>query len=412
MSLIVQKYGGTSVGSPERIQSVAARIRDTCQAGHSVVVVVSAMGHTTDELITLAGQVSKAPPRREMDMLLSTGERISMSLLSMALSDLGVPALSLTGSQSGIITDTSHRRARILKILGDRVRQGISDGKVVIVAGFQGVSETKEITTLGRGGSDTTAVALAAALKAARCEIYTDVDGIYSADPRDVPGARLWKQIRHDHMVELAARGAGVLHLRSVQLAARYGVPLQVMNSLKNGSSAEGTRVVKGSVDRGMEQYQVVGITLDSDRVHVRVNCARPTVVSALWAAAKENQLPVYSPWFNREEVQFFAEKEMAEEWKRVLDKLTLDGFLSEYSVDEKLLPVSVVGDRLTQDGYALCEIHDVFAKEQIEAQSGTASPLALTFFVPAHRAHDAVRALHERFQANIQSFQNEGNTK
>lgn len=404
MSLIVQKYGGTSVGSPERILAVATRIRDACQAGHSLVVVVSAMGGTTDDLIDLAGKVSKAPPRREMDMLLSTGERISMALLSMALSDLGIPAMSLTGSQTGIITDTSHRRARIQRILGDRVRQGLAEGKVVIVAGFQGVSEAKEITTLGRGGSDTTAVALAAALGAERCEIYTDVDGVFSADPRIVPKARLWRRVRHDHMVELAARGAGVLHLRSVQIAARYRVPLWVLNSLKAG--AEGTEVVTDKSKPGMEQYQVVGVTLDSDRVHVRAVFARPTVVSAIWDSAKEHQLPLYSPWFNENEVRFFAEQEMAEEWKKVLDKLTADGFLKEYSVDDKFLPVSVVGDRLTQDGLALSEIHDTLGKEHIAVAAGAASPLALTFYVAAHRAQDAVKALHDRFQSNIEGFQ------
>ncbi|NBU21741.1 aspartate kinase, partial [bacterium] len=207
MSLIVQKFGGTSVGSPERIQKVAERIAHAHQAGNQLVVVVSAMGHTTDELIELAHEVSRQPPHREMDMLLSAGERISMALLSMALADCKVPALSLTGSQTGIITDSSHRRARIQRILGDRVRTALGDGKVVIVAGFQGVSETREITTLGRGGSDTTAVALAAALQAEKCEIYTDVDGVFSADPRLVEDAKVWNQIPHDLMVELATRG-------------------------------------------------------------------------------------------------------------------------------------------------------------------------------------------------------------
>jgi aspartate kinase len=216
---VVQKYGGTSVGSPERILAVAQRIAYCREQTRGLVVVVSAMGHTTDELIDLAQKVSQNPPRREMDMLLSTGERISMALLSMALSDLGVPAISFTGSQSGIITDGSHRRARIKRILGDRIREAVEAGKVAIVAGFQGVSEQKEITTLGRGGSDTTAVALAAALDADVCEIYTDVDGVFSADPRKVSGAKHLTSLSHDLMVELASRWAGVLHPRSVEVA-------------------------------------------------------------------------------------------------------------------------------------------------------------------------------------------------
>ncbi len=401
MALVVQKYGGTSVGTPEKILAVARRIAQAHREGTQLVVVVSAMGHTTDELISLAGQVSKAPPRREMDMLLSTGERISMALLSMALSDLGVKAISLTGSQSGIITDTSHRRARILRILGDRLREGLAQGHVVIVAGFQGVSEAKEITTLGRGGSDTTAVALAATLKAERCEIYTDVDGVYSADPRVVPDARLWKEIRHDHMVELAARGAGILHLRSVQLAARFRVPLWVLNSAKGGLL--GTQVVeKTQVQAGMEQPQVVGVTCDLDRVLVQVVCARPTAIAALWDRAREGQLPLYAPLFSGTEVLFFCEKEMALEWKAILDKLTIDGFLQEYRIDDSYVPLAVVGDRLTQDGSALSEIYDVLAKEHVEARAGFASPLALTFVVPAHRAKDVVRALHARFQSRM----------
>ena len=234
MALVVQKYGGTSVGTPERILAVAQRIARTRAQGHGLVVVVSAMGQSTDELIELAHRVSKDPPHREMDMLLTAGERISMALLSMALADLEVPALSFTGSQSGIITTASHRRARIQRILGDRVRAALADDKVAIVAGFQGVSESKEITTLGRGGSDTTAVALAAALGAERCEIYTDVDGVYSADPRIVPATRgSGPRISHAHMVETGdAGGGGFLHPRSVELAKQFGVPLWVKNSL------------------------------------------------------------------------------------------------------------------------------------------------------------------------------------
>jgi aspartate kinase len=233
MALIVQKYGGSSVGSVERIQSVAQRVYKTVNAGNSVVVVVSAMGKTTDGLVKLANQISHNPSRREMDMLLSTGEQISIALLSMALQELGQPAISLTGAQVGIVTEAEHTRARILHIETNRMERHLNEGKVIVVAGFQGVSsaENLEITTLGRGGSDTSAVALAAALRADFCEIYTDVPGILTADPRLVPEAQLMKEITCDEMLELASLGAKVLHPRSVEIARNYSIPLVVRSS-------------------------------------------------------------------------------------------------------------------------------------------------------------------------------------
>lgn len=233
MAVIVQKYGGTSVGSVERIQSVAQRVFNTARAGNSVVVVVSAMGKTTDGLVKLANEISSKPSRREMDMLLSTGEQVSIALLSMALQELGQPAISLTGAQVGIVTEAEHTRARILRIETDRLVRHIQEGKVVVVAGFQGISSTDdlEITTLGRGGSDTSAVALAAALNADFCEIYTDVPGILTTDPRLVPDAQLMTKITSDEMLELASLGAKVLHPRAVEIARNFGVPLVVRSS-------------------------------------------------------------------------------------------------------------------------------------------------------------------------------------
>lgn len=243
MALIVQKYGGTSVGTVERIQAVAQRIWRTVQAGNSLVVVVSAMGKTTDDLVNLAQQISSHPSRREMDMLLSTGEQISIALLTMALQELGQPAISLTGAQVGIVTEAEHSRARILEIKPDRMVQHLREGKVLVVAGFQGISslENMEITTLGRGGSDTSAVALAVALQASCCEIYTDVPGILTTDPRLVPEARLMTEITCDEMLELASLGASVLHPRSVEIARNYGMPLVVRSSW---TEELGTRVV------------------------------------------------------------------------------------------------------------------------------------------------------------------------
>lgn len=387
--LVVQKFGGTSVATPERICSVADRISERHSQGKSLLVVVSAMGHTTDELIELAGQVSKAPPRREMDMLLTAGERISMSLLSMALADRGVPALSFTGSQSGIITDGAHRRARIKRILGDRVRETLGQGQVAIVAGFQGVSESREITTLGRGGSDTTAVALAATLGAEACEIYTDVDGVFSADPRLVAGARQWEMLPHDLMVELATRGAGVLHPRSVELAAQYRVPLWVINSLKQ---VKGTQIVV----RGMEEYGIVGVTSDSAKTWLRLGLAHPTAVSALWDAAARHQLSVVSPQFLDGNVSLFVERESEGEWKAVLQKLVADGFLKEFELRSDWVPVSVVGDRFAQDGSALARVLETLAACGVEASCGNASSLAITVAVQKSKAADAVRGLHE----------------
>ncbi|MEM7590855.1 MAG: aspartate kinase [Cyanobacteria bacterium P01_A01_bin.83] len=273
MALVVQKYGGTSVGSVERIQAVANRIRKTVQQGNSLVVVVSAMGKTTDTLVKLANEVSSDPCRREMDMLLSTGEQVTIALLSMALQELGQPAISLTGAQVGIVTEAEHSRARILQICTDRLQRHLNKGEVVVVAGFQGVSNNEiwEITTLGRGGSDTSAVALAASLKADRCEIYTDVPGILTTDPRLVPSAQLMSEITADEMLELASLGAKVLHPRAVEIARNYGMPLVVLSSL---SDRPGTKVVsrlpKPRSLQGMEIGKSVdGVEVDRNQAKV-----------------------------------------------------------------------------------------------------------------------------------------------
>lgn len=402
MGLLVQKYGGTSVGTPERIQAVADRIAHAHARGHQLVVVVSAMGHTTDELIELAHRVSKDPPHREMDMLLTAGERISMALLSMALADRKIRALSFTGSQSGIITTESHRRARIRRILGDRVRQALANQQVAIVAGFQGVSESKEITTLGRGGSDTTAVALAAALRADLCEIFTDVHGVYSADPRLVKNARLWKRIPHDHMVELATRGAGVLHPRSVELAKQFGVALKVRNSLTSLNDAtadEGTEVVTSPSQKpGMEEYRVVGVTSDKGKALATVELMRPTVLGSLWSRAAEAHLAIIAPVFMGERVQFFVDRDAEGEWKKHLQELASQGFLRSFSLDLGLAPLSVVGDRFSQDGAALNDITETLAQSGISVTMGAASALAVTVAVPSTHLDDGVKALHSRF--------------
>ncbi len=269
VSLIVQKYGGSSVASAERIKRVAERIVAARKAGNEVVVVVSAMGDTTDELLDLAQQVAPVPPARELDMLLTSGERISNSLVAMAISALGAEARSFTGSQAGVITDSAHGRARIIDVTPGRIRAALDSGAIALVAGFQGVSQdTKDITTLGRGGSDTTAVALAAALNADVCEIYTDVDGVYSADPRIVPNAAKIDTISYEEMLEMAASGSKVLMLRCVEYARRYGVPVHVRSSY---SDKKGTMVTGSIEELGMEQAMITGVAHDGSEAKLTV---------------------------------------------------------------------------------------------------------------------------------------------
>jgi aspartate kinase len=261
VGLLVQKYGGSSVADADSIKRVARRIVEAKQAGNHVVVVVSAMGDTTDELIDLARQVSPLPPMRELDMLLTAGERISMALLAMAIASMGHEARSFTGSQAGVITDSAHGKARIIDVTPGRIRQALDEGAIAIVAGFQGVSQdTHDVTTLGRGGSDTTAVALAAALGAEVCEIYTDVDGVFSADPRIVPTARRLPEVTYEEMLEMAACGAKVLHVRCVEYARRFSLPVHVRSSF---SHREGTWVVKETEGNDMEDPIISGVAHD-----------------------------------------------------------------------------------------------------------------------------------------------------
>ena len=264
MALIVQKYGGTSVADPDRMRAVAENVQITRRHGNDVIVVVSAMGKATDNLISLASQVSATRPGREMDMLLTTGERVSAALLTMALADLGVPAVSFTGSQVGIITDTVHGKAKILEVKGDRVREALAAGKVAVVAGFQGVSTTKEITTMGRGASDLTASALAKALDADACEIYTDVTGVFSADPRIVPRARKLSRVSFDEMLEMAGAGSKVLALRSVEFARNHGVALHVRSAFtwEPGTSSPTNPTTRR--EGSMEDPIISGVVTDS----------------------------------------------------------------------------------------------------------------------------------------------------
>jgi aspartate kinase len=392
--LVVQKFGGTSVGSPERIQSIAKMIAGKRAEGHDLVVVVSAMGQTTDELIELAGRVSKNPPDREMDMLLTSGERIAMALLSMALSDLGVPALSFTGSQSGIITNESHRRAKIKKVLGDRLKAALSDKKVAIVAGFQGVSETREITTLGRGGSDTTAVALASALGAELCEIYTDVDGIFSGDPRKVGNPRFYAEVPWDWMAELATLGAGVLHPRCVELAMSAGVNLVVRNSFNEG---RGTKIRQFG-DHEMERFKITAVTADEGKMLCMVELARATTLGALWESARASGLPMTAPSFSEQTVRFFTDRDGEGEWKAILSQLAVQGFVRKYTLFPETVPLSLVGHRFAQDSSALCEMTELLARDHIGVSYAVASALSITLGIPFDKSLDALELVHKHF--------------
>ena len=293
MGLVVQKYGGSSVGSAERIKRVAERIVATRKDGHDVVVVVSAMGDTTDNLMDLAQQVSPAPPPRELDMLLTSGERISNALVAMAISTLGAQARSFTGSQAGVITDSAHGKARIIDVTPGRIRAALDKGHIALVAGFQGVSQdTKDITTLGRGGSDTTAVALAAALHADVCEIYTDVDGVFTADPRIVPNAAKLDTITYEEMLEMAASGAKVLMLRCVEYARRYGVPVHVRSSY---SDLDGT-IVQGSMeDLTMEQALITGVAHERGEAKITVTAVpdQPGVAAKIFRTIADAEIDI-----------------------------------------------------------------------------------------------------------------------
>lgn len=397
MSVLVQKYGGTSVNGPERIRAVAKRVAAGHSAGHSMVVVVSAMGDTTDELIRLAHEVSPAPSRRELDMLLTTGERVSMALLAMALHDLDVPAISFTGSQSGILTDDSHSHARITAIRPERIRTALAEGKVVIVAGFQGVCpETKEITTLGRGGSDTTAVALAAALAPARCEIYTDVAGVFTTDPRVVPAARVIPTLGYRACSALAHLGGRVLHARCVDLAAREKVPLAVRSSFDDGP---GTSIVEDD----METPRVEAIASQKD-VSVLVaegnaggrGEARGIVEAVAEAFPALELIAHEQATATHGAIVWTGTRDDAEALKARFRDLRGPGGEWSLSVEHGTAFVSLVGLGLGAEQVVRAEI--ALEKANVPLVALRTTPAALVFRVAGEHADAATRALHAAF--------------
>ncbi len=400
MSLVVQKYGGTSVADAERIRSVARRIVDTKQRGNGVVAVVSAMGDTTDGLVELAGRVSDRSHPREMDMLLTAGERISMALLAMAIQDLGVEAMSLTGSQAGILTDTVHGGAKITEIRGDRVRVGLGEDKVVIVAGFQGVApDTKDVTTLGRGGSDATAVALAAALAADVCEIYTDVDGVFTADPRLVPDARLLNEVSYGEMLELAAAGARVLMARSVEFGRRFGVPIHVRSSFHD---AEGTWVKEST----MEQAIVRGIAHDTSEAKVTVHGVpdRPGVAAALFGPMAEEGINVDLIVQNVSshgitDISFTVPKANAAAARKVAESVVQELGAAGVDLDENIAKVSVVGVGMKSETGIAATMFSTLSKHEINIEMISTSAIRISCVVKGDQVAEAVQSLHDVFQ-------------
>ena len=400
MSLIVQKYGGTSVGDPDRIKNVAQRVIETKQAGHDVIVVVSAMAGETDRLIKLAQQVSSQPQGREMDQLLSTGEQVTIALLSMMLQALGQPSRSFLGSQVKIITDDIHNKARIQSINAQPVYDALKKGEIVVVAGFQGVTSDGSITTLGRGGSDTTAVALAAATNADLCEIYTDVDGVYTTDPRICPNAKKLDKISYEEMLELASLGAKVLQIRSVEFAAKYNVNLVVRSSFDH---SEGTLVTKE--DKDMEKFVVSGVALDQNEAKLSLRSVpdRPGVASQVFGLIAEANINVDMIIQNlsaeeRTDMTFTLPRQDLNQAKKIISaKQTEIGFMTLDS-DEDVAKVSIVGVGMRSHAGVAAKAFKILGDNHINVQMISTSEIKISVVVAKDHGKKAVQVLHDGF--------------
>ena len=405
MPLIVQKYGGTSVADPERMRAVADNVAFTRRHGNDVVVVASAMGKSTDNLIALAAQVSETRNGREMDMLLTTGERVAAALLTMALHDLGVDAVSFTGSQVGIITDTSHGKAKIVAVRGDRVRQAVAAGKVAVVAGFQGVSTDKEITTMGRGASDLTATALASALGADACEIYTDVTGVFSADPRIVPQARKLSRVSFDEMLEMAGSGSKVLALRSVEFARNHGVDLHVRSSF---TWEQGTWIVNSDDDEkehAVEDPIISGVVTDISESKVTVLGVpdRPGISAALFeplAAANVNvdMIVQNTSTEGKTDISFTmpsADMAVAED---IVRKVAEDIGATGVNHDQDIAKVSLVGAGMKSSPGIAAKMFRTLADESVNIEMISTSTIRISVVVASRDLERAARALHTAF--------------
>lgn len=401
MSLIVQKFGGTSVGDVEKIKRVAKIVAKAKDEYDKVIVVVSAMGHETDKLVDLAHQITNSPDHREFDMLLSSGERVSISLMAMALQSIGYSAQSFTGRQVGIITDNAHTKARILKIKGQRLLKILNEGKIAVVAGFQGVSEFEEVTTLGRGGSDTTAVALAAALKADICEIYTDVDGVYTTDPNIVSTARKLDKISYDEMLEMASLGAKVLQTRSVEFAKKYNVPIHVRSSFKD---IWGTMVTKE--DKDMEEVLVSGVTYnkDEDKISIMGVPDKPGVAAEIFSAIAKAGIMVDMIIQNVSEqghtnITFTVPKSDSAKTIDTIPTVVKEIGANDLKLDSSIAKVSIVGVGMRGHSGVAAKMFQALASEGINIMMISTSEIKISCVIEAKYTELAVRMLHEAFE-------------
>lgn len=399
---IVMKFGGTSVADAERIKRAARRIVAQRESGKRVVAVLSARGHTTDELIAAAEEVSPNPDRREMDMLLSTGERISCALCAMAINDLGHKAISLTGSQAGIVTDTSHTKARIIDVKADRIKQALDEDMIVLVAGFQGVSTSRDVTTLGRGGSDTTAVAVAAAVEAEVCEIYTDVSGVYSADPRIVPDARKLPFVSFEEMLEMAASGAKVLQLRSVEYARTHGVKIHCRSSFEDGP---GTFVI--GEDETMEHPLITSVTHSTEEARVTVVGVpdRPGAAASIFTALADANVNVDMIVQNEPrtdgveaEMSFTCATEDLRAAEASLAPVIAEFGVAKLEMDAEVGKVSIIGAGMRSHPGVAAKVFQVLADEQVNIEVITTSPIKITCLIRAAAVPSVVNALHTAF--------------
>ncbi len=405
MSLVVQKYGGSSLSDAESIKRVARRIVDTKKAGNDVCVVVSAMGDTTDDLLDLANEVSPMPPAREMDMLLTAGERISMALVAMAIDSLGSTVRSFTGSQAGVITDDSHGKARIIDVTPGRITSAIDDGHIVIVAGFQGVSQgSKEITTLGRGGSDTTAGALAAALDADVCEIYTDVDGIFTADPRIVPSARQIQSITHEEMLEMAASGAKILHLRCVEYARRFDMPIHVRSSF---SHKEGTWVSSQPQGETVEDPIIGGVAHDRTEAKITVVGVpdSPGKAGEIFQAVADAQINldmivqnVSATETGLTDISFTLPMTDGQKAIAALDQLRDEVGFDQLIYDDQIGKISLVGAGMRTHPGVSATFFKALADAGVNIEMISTSEIRISVITRSDQLDDAVRAVHSAF--------------
>lgn len=398
--IIVQKYGGTSVGDTDKIKNVAKRIKKYHDSGKKVVVIVSAMGHTTDELLGLASKINPNPSRREMDMLLSTGEQVSISLLAMALDSVGVPARSFTGTQIKMLTDGKFSKAKIEMIDRTNIDRALNNGEVVIVAGFQGIDKDGNITTLGRGGSDTSAVAIAAVLEAKECEIFTDVDGVYTADPNKVQNAKKHKMITYEEMLELASLGAGVLHGRSVELAKKYGVVLHVRSSFHENP---GTLVV--SEEDILEKVLVSGVTVKNDQSRVTILDVpdTPGIAAELFSKLAHSDVMVdvivqSSPYKGKNTISFTIPRDDVKEAKSILEEFAKEHQIGKVDFDEKISILSTVGVGMKSHVGIAADMFKALAEKQINIEMISTSEIKISCVIKEEFARDALQAVHSAF--------------